>query len=113
MAVRPASTTWSSRSSPGDDDWARRRAFGYALGPGRRRRVRAQPGGRMSPMSRLDGKVAIVTGGGTGIGRCTALALAEQGAQVVVVGRRLEPLEAVVKEVTQAGGRAMAHAVDL
>jgi NADP-dependent 3-hydroxy acid dehydrogenase YdfG len=64
-------------------------------------------------MSMLDGKVAIVTGGGTGIGRCTAMMLAAEGAQVVIAGRRLEPLEAVVKEIAQAGGHAVARAVDL
>ena len=41
----------------------------------------------------LDGRVAIVTGGGTGLGRATALELCTCGAQVVVAGRRLEPLE--------------------
>jgi citronellol/citronellal dehydrogenase len=40
----------------------------------------------------LDGQVAIVTGGGSGIGRATALELASLGAQVVVCGRREEPL---------------------
>jgi NADP-dependent 3-hydroxy acid dehydrogenase YdfG len=64
-------------------------------------------------MNALEGKVAIVTGGGTGIGRCTAMMLAEEGAQVVIAGRRLEPLEAVVKEIAQAGGRAVARPVDL
>jgi NADP-dependent 3-hydroxy acid dehydrogenase YdfG len=64
-------------------------------------------------MNALRGKVAIVTGGGTGIGRCTAMMLAEEGAQVVVAGRRLEPLEAVVKEIAQAGGHAVGRPVDL
>jgi NADP-dependent 3-hydroxy acid dehydrogenase YdfG len=57
--------------------------------------------------------VAIVTGGGTGIGRCTAMMLAAEGAQVVIAGRRLEPLEAVVKEIIQAGGQAVARSADL
>jgi NADP-dependent 3-hydroxy acid dehydrogenase YdfG len=64
-------------------------------------------------MSMLGGKVAIVTGGGTGIGRCTAMMLAAEGAQVVIAGRRLEPLEGVVKEITQAGGHAAARPADL
>ena len=44
----------------------------------------------------LDGQVAIVSGGGSGLGRATALELAACGAQVVVCGRRAEPLEETV-----------------
>jgi len=50
-------------------------------------------------------RVALVTGGGTGIGRATALGLAASGAAVVVTGRRREPLEEVAAEV---GGLAVA-----
>src|SRR5262249_7497549 len=64
-------------------------------------------------MARLDGKVAIVTGGGTGIGRCTALMLAREGARVVISGRRKPPLEEVVGEITRAGGQAVAHPGDV
>jgi NADP-dependent 3-hydroxy acid dehydrogenase YdfG len=64
-------------------------------------------------MARLDGQVAIVTGGGTGIGRETARMLAAEGALVIVCGRRRQPLEAVVREIEQAGGRAAAYQVDL
>ena len=48
---------------------------------------------------RLEGKVAIVSGGGTGIGAATARVFAREGAKVVVTGRRAEPLEAVAAEI--------------
>ena len=46
-------------------------------------------------MGRFDGKVALVTGGGTGIGRAVALGIAGEGGKVVVTGRRIEPLQEV------------------
>jgi NADP-dependent 3-hydroxy acid dehydrogenase YdfG len=64
-------------------------------------------------MNRLAGQVAIVTGGGSGIGREAARMLAGEGALVVVAGRRKEPLEAVVEEIVAAGGRAAARSTDL
>ena len=54
---------------------------------------------------RLENKVAIVSGGGTGIGAATSRAFAREGAKVVVTGRRAEPLEAVAAEID---GRAVA-----
>jgi meso-butanediol dehydrogenase/(S,S)-butanediol dehydrogenase/diacetyl reductase len=54
---------------------------------------------------RLENKVAIVSGGGTGIGAATARVFAREGAKVVVTGRRAEPLEAVAAEID---GRAVA-----
>ncbi len=64
-------------------------------------------------MGCLENKVAIVTGAGTGIGRAAAKLLAADGAKVVLVGRRSEPLNMVVKEITAAGGEAVAHPADL
>ena len=65
-------------------------------------------------MFRLDGKVALVTGGSRGIGRATALALAGQGAHVVVSYVRGEAAAAaVVAEIEAAGGKAEALAFDV
>ncbi|MBI1848357.1 MAG: SDR family oxidoreductase [Candidatus Rokubacteria bacterium] len=64
-------------------------------------------------MGRLHGQVAIMTGGGSGIGRSAAKMLAAEGAQVVVAGRRREPLESVVREIEKDGGRAAARACDI
>jgi NAD(P)-dependent dehydrogenase (short-subunit alcohol dehydrogenase family) len=58
------------------------------------------------------GKVAIVTGGGTGIGRAAALALLGAGWSVAVAGRRLEPLQEIVK-TSDAGDRALAVSTDV
>ncbi len=56
---------------------------------------------------RLKDRVALVTGGGTGIGKATALVLAREGAKVVVTGRRKGPLEETVSAVESAGGKAI------
>jgi NAD(P)-dependent dehydrogenase (short-subunit alcohol dehydrogenase family) len=61
----------------------------------------------------LKGQSAIVTGGGTGIGRSIAIALAGDGANVVVCGRRLEPLLEVVARIQDTGGTASAVAADV
>ena len=61
----------------------------------------------------MDGRTAVITGGGTGIGRASALILAERGADIVLAGRRLEPLESTAAEIEALGRRALAVPTDV
>lgn len=58
-------------------------------------------------MAKMAGKVALVTGGNSGIGKAAALAFAREGARVVIAARRVEPGEELAAQINQAGGEAV------
>ena len=62
---------------------------------------------------RLQDKVVVITGGGTGIGQAAAIAMAEEGAKIMVMGRRLPPLEETVALIAEQGGEAFAYVADV
>ncbi|MBC8451659.1 MAG: SDR family NAD(P)-dependent oxidoreductase [Rhodospirillaceae bacterium] len=64
-------------------------------------------------MQSIEGKIAWITGAGTGIGRAGAMALAEAGAKVILSGRRVAQLEAVASRIADAGGSAEIEALDI
>lgn len=63
-------------------------------------------------MRRLEGRRAIVTGGGSGIGRASAIRLAREGAKVMVMGRREAPLRETVALASEGGGVCLHHVAD-
>ncbi|PXW24896.1 SDR family NAD(P)-dependent oxidoreductase [Paraburkholderia caballeronis] len=63
--------------------------------------------------TQLEGRIALVTGASSGIGRASALELARRGAKVVVAARRSEELERLVSEIAAAGGDAKAFVADV
>lgn len=64
-------------------------------------------------MNRLEGKVAVITGGNSGIGACTAELFAKEGAKVVISARRVEQLEAVATKIKEAGGEVLIVPCDI
>jgi len=66
-----------------------------------------------APSFRLDAKVAVITGGGRGIGRAVAMAFADSGAAVALLGRTSHDLESAAATIRSAGGRAMAVPADV
>ncbi len=63
--------------------------------------------------TRFENKVVLITGAGTGMGRAAALRLAQEGAKVALLGRRLGPLQNVSTEITTLGGTAQAIGCDI
>ena len=64
-------------------------------------------------MDRLKDKVAIITGGNSGVGAATAKRFAAEGAKVVITARRKEALDKVAAEITEAGGTVLAVSMDI
>jgi NAD(P)-dependent dehydrogenase (short-subunit alcohol dehydrogenase family) len=64
-------------------------------------------------VTRLAGQTALITGGGTGMGRAMALAFSREGANVTVAGRRAEKLREVVSEIEKQSGKALAVSCDV
>jgi NAD(P)-dependent dehydrogenase (short-subunit alcohol dehydrogenase family) len=62
---------------------------------------------------RVEGKVALITGGGSGIGRATALLFGREGAKVLVADYNAESGERTVKTIREAGGTAVFHPADV
>jgi len=72
-----------------------------------------RPSSRIFAPGLLDGKICVVSGAGTGLGKATALELTALGATVIGCGRRTEPLEAMAREVSDRGGSAEFETLDI
>src|SRR3954453_16379345 len=88
--------------------YPKRTFIGVVAGRGER----TQPEERLVELG-LKGKVAVVTGGTEGIGRATALRLAEEGAHVAICARRQEPLDNVAADIQKFGVQGLAVAADM
>jgi len=64
-------------------------------------------------MGTLDGQVAVITGGGSGIGKAVARAFAKEGCAVAIAGRTVARLDAVAEELRALGGRVIAVPTDV
>jgi NAD(P)-dependent dehydrogenase (short-subunit alcohol dehydrogenase family) len=77
------------------------------------RAMAEERGSRIFASGLLEGRICVVSGAGTGLGKATALELTGLGATVIGCGRRSEPLERMVEEVSERGGRAEFEAIDI
>ncbi len=69
---------------------------------------------KLSKLSRsIEGRVTIITGAGSGMGRATAYVFADEGARLALIDRNTEGVEAVAAEIRAAGGTANAYTADL
>jgi meso-butanediol dehydrogenase/(S,S)-butanediol dehydrogenase/diacetyl reductase len=71
------------------------------------------PRSREAQLRSFEGQTAVITGGGTGVGAAVALALADAGANITLIGRRLNRLELVAATVRNLGARAACYSADI